>query len=104
MIIATKDEYVRMHSQPIGEPALHVQVGASQKDRDKRAKAQWIRDGKIIARREELRREYDERVSAGEIRTPSRTERYIAAANGHPENESTQAARRILKKMGVSWE
>ena len=42
-------------------------------------------------------------LSRGEIRQPTKTERIIKAANGHPDLESTQAARRMAMAMGINW-
>ena len=61
------------------------------------------RDDVVMMRRNELREEYQLEVEAGRIRPPSRVERLKATAAGHPDNDSTQAARRILERMGESW-
>lgn len=44
--------------------------------------------------------EYNIKVASGEIVQPTNAERYIKAAKGHPDNTSTQAAIRVLKKRG----
>ena len=46
---------------------------------------------------------YRELLAAGRVRPPTRTERLIARANGHEDNDATQAARRLLAKMGIDW-
>lgn len=46
--------------------------------------------------------EYQEKIAAGEIIEPTNVERYIKAAQGHPDNASTQAARRVLAKRGYT--
>ncbi len=46
--------------------------------------------------------EYQEKVAAGEIIEPTNIERYIKAAQSHPDNASTQAARRVLEKRGYT--
>lgn len=61
--------------------------------------AQVMKDRALAARRAELTREYEAKVAAGEIRPPSRRQRLEATAAGHPDNESVQAARRMLAKM-----
>jgi hypothetical protein len=69
--------------------------------------AQAEKDRNLIARREELRKEY----YTGELRPPYlsgflivfRTEKLITIANGHPDNESVIAARRILDKNSIKW-
>jgi len=54
--------------------------------------------------REKLRAEYNEKVAKGEIRPPSRYEKLISTAQGNPDRDDVQAARRILDKKGISWE
>lgn len=51
-----------------------------------------------------LRDEYQRQVELGLIREPTRIERALEAAKGHPDNPATQAAKRLLKKYGVSHE
>jgi hypothetical protein len=51
--------------------------------------------------RDRLREEYRQKVQKGEIRPPSRVERLLQTARGMPENPSVQAARRILRGMGL---
>ena len=46
--------------------------------------------------------EYQEKIAAGEIIEPTNVERYIKAAQEHPNNASTQAARRVLAKRGYT--
>lgn len=53
--------------------------------------------------REALRKEYDLRVSRGEIRPPTRIEELQRIARGHPDNPSVQAARRLLRKRNITW-
>jgi hypothetical protein len=50
-----------------------------------------------------LRREYSEKLASGEIKNPTRNQELICQANGHDDNESTQAARRLLSKKGIDW-
>lgn len=47
--------------------------------------------------------EYRSLVSTGKIRDKTPLEKRITKANGHPDNPSTQAARRMLKKRGIDW-
>lgn len=47
--------------------------------------------------------EYYSLVENGEIVQKTRLEITVEKANGHPDNESTQAARRILAKRGIDW-
>lgn len=48
-------------------------------------------------------REYNELVEKGEIMKPSRMEMLIRTAQGHDDNESVQASRRLLAKKGIDW-
>lgn len=61
------------------------------------------RSNKYEAERNVLKEEYRAMLSRGEIRQPTKTERIIKAANGHPDLESTQAARRMAMAMGINW-
>lgn len=54
------------------------------------------------SRRNVAIQEYQEKVATGEIIEPTNLERYIKAAQGHPDNASTQAARRVLAKRGYT--
>jgi hypothetical protein len=90
--------------QDIGESALHKnRGGASDKAWKRIIDAQAQKDTKLLARRQKLREEYNEKVAKGEIRPPSRYEKLISTAQGHPDNEAVQAARRILERKGISW-
>ena len=59
------------------------------------------RSNEILSRRTKLREEYEAALSKGLIRQPTRDERLAARADGHPDLESTQAARRILAKRAA---
>jgi len=54
-------------------------------------------------KREKAIAEYRGKIEAGEIENKTLTERMIEAANGHPDLESTRAARRRCAKKGVDW-
>jgi len=54
-------------------------------------------------KREAARKEYQNLVASGKIRDKTRVERIIENAHGHPDNTSTQAARRMAAKMGYDW-
>lgn len=47
--------------------------------------------------------QYDTLLAAGRVRAPSRVESLIRAAHGHEDNQTVQAARRVLQRMGVTW-
>ena len=50
-------------------------------------------------------KEYERLVSIGEIEPKDRIQVIIERAKyGHPDNMSTQAARRVCKKRGIDWE
>ena len=54
-------------------------------------------------KREQAKQEYKEKVKNGELRDKTKIERMIETANGHPDNPSTQAARRMAEKRGIDW-
>lgn len=54
-------------------------------------------------RREKAIQEYNSKVKAGEIRTPTLIEEKLRMAQGHSDNESVRAARRLLEKRGYDW-
>ena len=90
--------------QDIGDSAFHKNKGNnSNKTWSKMIDAQAEKDRKLIAKREELRKEYWQKVKNGELREPSRNEKLIATANGCPDNECVIAARRLLEKKGIDW-
>lgn len=47
--------------------------------------------------------EYNALVERGEVRPLTPTERSVRTANGHPDNPSVQAARRMCTKRGIDW-
>ena len=90
--------------QDIGDSAFHKNKGShSDKTWSKMIDAQSEKDRRLITKREELRKEYWQKVENGELREPTRNERLIATANGCPDNECTIAARRLLDKKGIDW-
>jgi len=66
--------------------------------RAKAAHKRYLEDWQ--AGRDRVRVKYEALVAAGDIKVPSRIERLQRKAKGHPDNTSTQAARRILDKRG----
>lgn len=54
-------------------------------------------------KRDAARAEYRNLVEKGVIRDKTPIERRIVTAHGNPDNESTQAARRLLEKKGIDW-
>lgn len=90
--------------QDIGDSAFHKNKGNnSDKAWSKMINAQAEKDRKLIIKREELRKEYRQKIKDGELREPTRNEKLIATANGRIENECTMAARRLLIKKGIDW-
>lgn len=47
--------------------------------------------------------EYNALVESGEVRPLTSVERAVRTANGHPDNPSVQAARRMCMKRGIDW-
>lgn len=88
----------------IGEPALAKGRQRSEKQQNKIVEMQSAKDKEYSDKREELRKEYRQKVESGELREPTTVEKLIKVANGNPDLESTQAARRSLKKRGMDWE
>jgi hypothetical protein len=84
----------------VGDAGTHMR-GQRQTDKQWRRllACEANRTDKVLSHRAELRSEYDELVRAGEIRPLTQYERLQVAAAGHPDRESTQAARRILAAM-----
>ena len=104
MQVIDEETYLATHNasrQDYGEAALHKNIPFGNK-RKRLIEWQNAKDRDLTRRREALRKEYNEKVISGEIRPPTRIERLIATASGMDENESTQAARRILSKMRKS--
>jgi hypothetical protein len=96
----TEEEYLNKKGasrQGIGEPALHknIQEGRAKRQALKRISEE---DKALIEKRDELRKEYQEKLKSGEIRKPTRKERLEKIAQGHSDLESTKAAKRLLAK------
>lgn len=89
----------------IGEAALHMSSSAkSIRTHQRQVLAQARADQEVIALRARLQAEYNAQVAAGRLRPPTAREEVIWRANGHPDNDSTQAARRIAQRRGWSWQ
>jgi len=98
--VIDEEGYLALHGagrQDIGEAALHKNIGTG-KAKKKLVDAQAKKDNALIEKRERLRKEYKAKVESGEIRPPTRDERLAKTAAGHPDNEATQAAKRLLEK------
>lgn len=55
------------------------------------------------ADRQKAREEYKQLISKGEIIQKTPLEQRITTAHGNPDLASTQAARRIVERMGYDW-
>jgi len=89
-------------SLDMGECALHkANSRISRKQWNRMIKGQLSRDIELAKKRETTRKEFERLKDRGEIREPTRIERLKITASGHPDNESVQAARRILGRMGI---
>jgi hypothetical protein len=83
------------------EPALHRQPRSNEKQRVKRANDADQRAREFDAQRSRLRAEYRAKVERGEIKSPSALDRLRQKTQGHEDNESTRAARRVLEKRAA---
>lgn len=84
-----------------GELAMHKGLQKTKRQQDKLVALQLGKNSEFMQRREELRQEYSEKLSRGEIQEFTAIEKLLFTANGHPDNESTKAARRALIKRGI---
>ena len=95
-----KDEYIAIHGAGnlIGTSTL-VQ---SHLDRRGEGAEEVLRRLKIAeAANEKAREQMERELKAGTIRFMTVTEKLIAHAHGHEDNEATHAARRCLAKRGL---
>jgi hypothetical protein len=84
----------------ISEPGLHRQPGGMSKPAKRGALASLARRNAEHAHARTLAiMDYQAALARGEVREPTRRERLEAAAKGHPDNPSVQAARRLLAKL-----
>ena len=106
-IPAMTEEYIASKGygfSGIGDVALHKGKQRTSGQQDKAVKSQAKKDKDYTERREMLRKEYRDKLAKGELREPNTIEKLQKAANGNPDNESTQAARRALQKRGIDWQ
>lgn len=102
-IVMSEESYLATNGasrQDFGDAALHrssSNVGESAKRNA--IERQSKKDSELAARREELRAEYQKKVAAGEMRPPTSKEENDRTAQGDPDSEATQAARRIQEKI-----
>lgn len=103
--VMTEEDYLSSKGYPfvgLGEAALHKGIQKTARQQNKMIELQAEKDLRYTETRENLRNEYQHKLAKGEIRKPTSIERLISTAKGMPELESTQAARRLLKKRGIS--
>lgn len=103
----TEEEYIASEGygfSGIGDVALHKGKQRTSKQQDKIVESQAKKDEDYAKHREILRKKYRDKLSKGELREPSTIEKLLKTANGNPDNESTQAARRTLQKRGIDWQ
>ncbi len=75
--------------------------GKTRKQRQRRLKTGEIIESRYQAKRAAAKAEYAKLVASGKVRPLTTLERtYQKAVYGHPDNTSTQAARRLLEKRG----
>jgi hypothetical protein len=80
------------------EPALHRLPGVQPNRKEQLIAGQANKAAQWQGKRDAASTQYDEAVKSGDVREPTREERLQSAASGHPDNESTQAALRLLAK------
>ena len=105
-VAMTEEEYLsskNLGRQGIGEPALAKNIGKGIA-REQLIERQRVKDEQYTQAREVARQEYQQLVQDGKITVPTKIEQRIKTAQGNPENQAVQSARRLLTKQGISWE
>lgn len=77
---------------------------SSGKQREKFTKEARINIDSYHDRRNKAIQENDHLVASGKIKPPTRIQKSLKIAQGHPDNRSVQAARRMLAKRGYDWQ
>lgn len=72
-----------------------------QEERDRKRSIEV--DNAYYNKRREVRELYEKYVAEGKIIPYTKEEKLIIKANGHPDNPSVQAARRMCDKRGIDW-
>lgn len=72
-----------------------------QEERDRKRSIEV--DNAYYQKRREVRERYNQLVSEGKIIPRTAIEKTVKKANGHPDNPSVQAARRMCEKRGIDW-
>ncbi len=103
--VATEEEYLARKGfvfMGSDDPGLHRSSNRiSDKKRKRQAAVQAKKTAEFNEQRAKLRREYRDKLARGEIRSPSREETLRRIAEGHSDNESVRAARRLLEKRAA---
>ncbi len=104
-LVIDEEDYLAQHGAHFnfGEPALHCNRSISERSWKSAVKRQSQKDNDLSQKREELRKEYAEKVNLGEIRPRTRIEKLLDVANGHEDLQATHAARRLLAKQNIKW-
>lgn len=82
---------------------LKIPHGLTLRQKEKLGRDAQKAEAEYQHKRQVAIQEYRNKVVSGEIVEPTRLERTIRTAQGHPDNAATQAARRILAKRGIDW-
>lgn len=111
----TEAEYLA--SKGLGSPMtdymldkMRIPHGETARQRAKRNQKAEKAMEEHAAQKEAARKEYREKIANGELREPTKDEAeqkridaLVKTANGHDDNPSVQAARRVLDKRGIEW-
>lgn len=111
----TEEEYLA--SKGLGSPMsdymldkMRIPHGETARQMAKRKQEAERAMEEHAAQKEAARKEYREKIANGELREPTKEEAeqkridaLVKTANGHDDNPSVQAARRVLDKRGIEW-
>lgn len=111
----TEEEYLA--SKGLGSPMsdymldkMRIPHGETSRQMAKRKQEAERAMEEHAAQKETARKEYREKIANGELREPTKEEAeqkridaLVKTANGHDDNPSVQAARRVLDKRGIEW-
>lgn len=86
-----------------GELAMHKGRQVSPKLQNNLVAMQDAKNVEYLQHRAELRKEYRDRLEKGEIEEYTIIESLIIQANGHPDLDATQAAKRCLQKRAIKY-
>lgn len=105
------DEGEYLETKGVGSPTSFWtvdKVRSNRQIRTQRGKKRFEKEfenaqNEYINAREKARAEYKALVDSGKIKPKTAIERALKRAQGHPDLQSTQAARRIAAKRGYDW-